>query len=107
MPKVELTDTGLLALVGIVGAGVLAFWLYSKYRSGLLDPASPDNVAYQGAGSIVASVTGGAETTVGGVFARAREWFSGDDARIRDMLKGNTPTQGRVTTLAPDALYFP
>ena len=88
-------------VLGAIGAGAALVALVVFWRNrALIDPRSDKNLAYQAAGSIVSTVTGGAaaggEDNVGGVAARIREWWSGDDARIRDMLKGAPPAQPAI-----------
>jgi len=98
---------GMIAL-GVGVAAVAAIGLYfvgRKLASGAKDaaaavgtavnPLDPDNLASRATGALVEHVTGGAEnggeSSVGGLFARAREWISGDDAKIKAMLAGGTP----------------
>ena len=90
-----------LVIVG-VGVGLVALLAVAYFgRKALakaaeaVDITSDKNLASQGAGAVVQAITGGAdqggEDSVGGVFARLREWVSGDDAKIRDMLKVEPP----------------
>jgi hypothetical protein len=80
---------GVAAVAAIALAGV-GFWLYKNRE--WFNPASQKNLANQGASAIVSSLTGGAaaggEDSLGGVFARFREWASGDDAKIEAMKAG-------------------
>ncbi len=83
-----------VALVVVI-AGVLLARRFAPQLAAAVNPLDAGNVFNQGAGAVVAQVSGGAaaggEDSVGGVFARFREWVSGDDARIREMLKGAPP----------------
>jgi hypothetical protein len=81
---------GLGALALVAGLGLLVY-VKRKEIAAAVNPLSSDNLAYKGASSVTEALTGGAETTVGGAFAQLREWLSGDDARIREMLKGTVP----------------
>ena len=85
----RLSGSGVLAVVALAGAGLLVALLW-KYRE-RFNPASDKNLAYQGAGAVVAAATGGKETTVGGLLASAREWLSGDEAKIEAMKRGAPP----------------
>lgn len=62
----KLTGSAILALAALAGLG----FVLMRYGPGLLtktlNPASPDNIANQGANAIVAAVTGDANQTVGG-----------------------------------------
>lgn len=76
-----------------LGAGVAAIVLLVLWRNReLFNPASDKNIAAQAASAGVIALTGGAdsggEDTLGGVFARIREWLSGDAARIEAMTRG-------------------
>lgn len=99
----KLTGSAILALVALAGLGFV--WMrYGDKIKTALNPASDRNVVNLGASSLVIAATGGAaaggEDSVGGVAARAREWLSGDDAKIRSMLAG--PAVDRVKpTVAP------
>src|SRR5262245_4074920 len=80
--------------VAIVAAG--AFLLFRRAPSGALNPASPDNVVYQGLNSIVQTLTGDKNQTAGG-------WVH-DVANPRAGLAGNeySPAPGIiVTNVAP------
>lgn len=98
---------GVLALGAVAAVGLLAAWLIKNRQ--LFDPANPGNLAYQGTSSIVTTLSGGAaaggEDTLGGAFARLREWLSGDEQRIQAMLQGTRlsapdPVQERLTAAA-------
>lgn len=88
--KVGLNGTAVLALAALAAVGVVGFvlWRHPEW----LNPLSDKNLAYRGAGALVAGVTGGAaaggEDSVGGVAARVREWLTGDDAAIQAMKRG-------------------
>jgi len=91
--------------VGVVafgGVALLAWWLYSqRYK---FDPRSDKNLANQAVSSAVAELTGGAasggEDSLGGVFARIREWVSGDDAAIEAM-KAGAPARSPLGDVDP------
>lgn len=87
----NLTGSGVLATGAIVAAGLVGLYLYRNRES--FNPASDQNIAHQSVSAGVAAITGGAaaggEDTLGGVFARAREWISGDDAAIEAMKAGS------------------
>jgi hypothetical protein len=80
---------GVAAVAAIALAGV-GFWLYKNRE--WFNPASQNNLANQGASAAITALTGGAaaggEDSLGGLFARAREWLSGDDAAIEAMKAG-------------------
>jgi hypothetical protein len=98
---VKLTGTAILALVALVG-GAFVLVRYGPSLLKALNPANPDNVVNAGASSLVQTISGGAaaggEDTVGGVLARAREFLSGDDAKIQAMLSGATPAPGTAAS---------
>lgn len=77
----------------VLAIGLIGYVLYKKAGVGAFNPGSQNNLANRGVNSIVAAVTGGAaaggEDSLGGVFAKAREWWSGDEAKIQEMLKGS------------------
>ena len=90
-------DYGGMAALGagvVLALGLVGYVLVKKYGD-KFNPANENNLANQAVSGVVKSVTGGAEAggedSLGGVFARIREYVSGDDARIRDMLKGSAP----------------
>lgn len=102
---VKLTGSGVLALAGLIAALIAFFYLW-KNKAGIVaavNPLSDKNLAYQGAGQIVSAATGGAETTVGGLAARFREWVSGDTAAIEAMKIG-TP-QERIKPTSPNCVW--
>lgn len=88
-----------LIIVGfgaVLALGVAGFIFWKKYGDKIttaINPADPNNLANTAASSVVQTVTGGAamggEDSVGGVFARAREWLSGDDAKIKALTAGS------------------
>lgn len=90
----KLTGSGVLALAGLIAAAIGFFYFWSKKEqiADALNPASNRNIVSVAAGDVVAAATGGAaaggEDTVGGLFARFREWVSGDSAKIDAMKKG-------------------
>ena len=99
MSMVEIEGPGFggtmaLALIAVVG-GVINWKRkeLQKLATETLNPASEKNIVNQGVSSVVQNITGGAdaggEDSAGGVLARFREWVSGDDAKIREMLKGS------------------
>lgn len=79
-----------VALVALVAIAGLSWWLYANRDK--LNPLSEANLANQAVSGTVAAVTGGAaaggEDSLGGLFSRAREWLSGDDAAIRALKAG-------------------
>lgn len=107
-PSVSIGLEGVVAVAAVLGVGVLALWLVKNRQ--LFNPADERNLANQAASSVVKAVTGGAaeggEDSVGGVFARFREWASGDDARIRDMLKGSPALDRNVVTPDDPGVYY-
>lgn len=90
----KLTGSGVLALAALIAAAIAFIYLWKKKDviASAVDPTSDKNLAYSGAGKIVSIVSGGAEESVGGVFARFREWVSGDTAAIEKMKLGNKPS---------------
>lgn len=100
----------------LIGAGAAAVVLALLYKNrGLFDPSSPSNLAYAASSGVVFDVTGGAssggEDTLGGLAARFREWVSGDDFAIREMLRGAPPRDqsasiGNVTGEEPGYGYM-
>lgn len=99
--KLELGTVGfgIGAALVVVLAGVLLARRFVPAAAAAVDPSNPENIFNQGANSVVGTVTGGAaaggEDSLGGVFARFREWISGDDAKIRAM-KAGAPSTGPV-----------
>lgn len=89
----KLTATGVLALGAIAALVLGGFALFANRRelAAAVNPASSENIAYRAAGGVVGQLTEGAETSVGGVAARLREWWSGDDAAIEAMKRGTPP----------------
>lgn len=87
----NLTGSGVLAVGAVVGIGALALYLYRNQEK--FNPASDRNIAHQSVSAGVAALTGGAaaggEDSLGGVFARVREWASGDSAAIEAMRAGS------------------
>lgn len=85
-----MTDKTVLLLGA--GAALVVGALLFRNRE-LFNPLNASNLASQGASAVVADLTGGAaaggEDSVGGLFARAREYLSGDDARIEAMKRGS------------------
>lgn len=111
--KGELALGAGLGLVVLAALGVAGFFFYRNRAR--FDPTNEKNLANQGAGAVVAALTGGAaaggEDTVGGLAARVREWWSGDDEKIAAMLKvepksSTQPTRGELG-LAPDVGAYP
>jgi len=90
-----------VALVAVLAVGGALFLLYRNRER--FDPTSDKNLAYSGAGAVVAALTGGAaaggEDSLGGLAARVREWWSGDDAAIAALLQGS-PQYGGVRPYA-------
>lgn len=62
----KLTGSAILALAALAGLGFVLVRFGPGLFSKTLNPASPDNIANQGANAIVAAVTGDANQTVGG-----------------------------------------
>lgn len=87
-------------------AGVGLYFLVKKAGAAAVDaakavgtainPVDENNLANQGVAAVVQSISGGAdsggEDSLGGVAARLREWWSGDDDKIKAMLQGSTPS---------------
>lgn len=73
-------------IIGIVGWKIMVF---------LRDFVGKPNVLSNSVDKTIGTVTGGAasggEDSLGGVFARFREWVSGDDAAIEAMKRGSKP----------------
>lgn len=96
--------TGIGILLGVAIVGVLGWQLYSHRQEigRALNPGASGNLADRAASSIVSSATGGAaaggEDSIGGLFARAREWLSGDDAKIEAMKRGSGTVQAPART---------
>src|SRR2546421_493586 len=100
-----------LAAVGVLVLGAAAWWV-TKHRE-LFNPLNEKNLANQAVSSVVQNVTGGAaaggEDSLGGIFARAREWVSGDDAKIKAMLQGapaKSPTAASPSALVETYSYL-
>lgn len=78
--------------IGLIAVGAVA--LAVTYFAG----RGVGGVINEGVNSLIKDLTGGAaaggEDTLGGVLARFREWISGDDAAIREMLEGAPPKPG-------------
>lgn len=93
----KLTGSGILALAGLIAAAIAFFFLWKNKGAivSAVDPTSDKNLAYQGASRVIDAATGGAETTVGGLAARVREWVSGDSAKIEAM-KSGTPAIDKI-----------
>lgn len=74
----------LLAGLLILTAAGGAYWLY-RHRD-LFNPASQNNLANRGANVLVQAATGGAaaggEDSLGGIAARVKEFFTGENASI-------------------------
>lgn len=84
-----------LIVLGVVGAGAVAVWRNWDTIKTSINPADPNNLASSVVSSAVTAVTGGArtgsstgESTLGGIFARAREVVFGTDAAIERMKAG-------------------
>ena len=100
----NLTGSGVLAAGAVVVVAVLGVLAWRNRE--LFNPASDRNVVNQAASGAVAAITGGAaaggEDSVGGLAARVREWWSGDDAAIEAMKRGAPPVQpdGSIASVA-------
>ena len=103
----------------LAGAGAAAVALIALYRyRDNFNPASQNNLATKAADAVVQTITGGAasggEDSLGGLASRFREWLSGDDAKIRDMLAGAPPAEAPAGFVgytepgsnAPDELQY-
>jgi hypothetical protein len=65
--KVDLTASGVVALVGLGVVGLVVWKLYSSRNqiAAAVNPTSDQNLAYQGANRIVQAATGEKDTTLG------------------------------------------
>lgn len=76
--------------LAVLFVGYLAYKILSTFRGILSGKIDAHNPVGNAADSVVKNVTVGYESSVGGLFARAREYFSGDDAKIA-MMKSGAP----------------
>lgn len=100
---------GVLAVGALIGLAFIGFELWSNRKAiaNAFNPTSDSNLANQGASALVQQVSGGAaaggEDSVGGALARFREWISGDDAKIRAMLRGSSTPSSSAALSASSA----
>lgn len=92
----KLTGTGVVALAGVLAVAGGAAWLFWKFGRNALNPLSRENAAYVSAGAVVETLTGGHESSVGGLLAR---WFADNDDEIEAMKQG---AAGRTHTTPTD-----
>lgn len=102
---INLGGSGVLAIVSVTAVGALAAYLY-KNRAALktaFDPTSDKNLAYQGANTILQSITGNKVDSVG--TAAANVFPSAAEKAVDAMLKGTGTTPYVAPSMTNSSYY--